>query len=75
MISQTHPSQIMTYCPKCGAHDFHFDGKKKFVCSACAFEYYINQAAAVCAIIALPDGKIILSRRKYDPMKGMLDLP
>jgi NAD+ diphosphatase len=74
-FSVTHPSKIIQYCPKCGSHDFLFDGIKRFSCSACKFIYYINAATAVCGIIELPDNRIILTRRKHEPQEGMLDLP
>jgi mutator protein MutT len=75
LISSTHPSKIFKYCPRCGKEGFRFDGTKLFVCDNCQFHYYLNEAAAVCGIIELPDGKIILTRRKHNPAAGKLDLP
>jgi NAD+ diphosphatase len=75
LISSTHPSRIFKFCPHCGHGDFRFNGTKLFVCSSCEFHYYINEVAAVCGIIELPDGNIILTRRKHNPSAGMLDLP
>ena len=74
-ISETHPSIILTHCPKCGKDGFEFDGIKKFNCSACGFIYYINPATAVAAILTLPDQRIILTRRKFEPRIGTFDLP
>jgi NAD+ diphosphatase len=73
--STTHPSKIFDYCPKCSHTDFIFDGIKKFTCKSCNFIYYINPAPAVAVIIELPDNRIILTRRKFDPRAGTLDLP
>ena len=73
--SSTHPSHIFKYCPQCGAEGFRFNGTKLFTCESCGFHYYINEVAAVCGIIELPDGNIILTRRKHDPDAGKLDLP
>lgn len=73
--SSTHPSRIFKFCPQCGHHNFLFDGKKKFVCASCNFNYYINASAAVAVIIELPDNNIILTRRKHDPRAGTFDLP
>lgn len=72
--SETHPSRVFQYCPHCGAKSFVFK-EKAFTCSVCNFVYYINGATAVAVILELPDGKIILTRRKHEPRAGFLDLP
>ncbi len=74
-LSATHPANVFKYCPKCGNRGFYFNGEKVFECKLCDFRYYINASGAVAAIIVLPDKRIILSRRKFDPRKGYLDLP
>ena len=74
-ISETHPSQIFSYCPHCGHKGFVFDNNKAFTCSNCGFRFYINAATAVAAILASPDGKIVLTRRKHEPCAGAFDLP
>ena len=74
-ISATHPSRIISFCPKCGASDFTFDSEKAFNCGSCGFRYYINPAPAVAAILQAPDGRIVLTRRKFDPGAGKFDLP
>src|SRR5208337_1820480 len=71
----THPSQIFQYCPRCGKKGFAFDGEKAFNCPVCQFRYYINACSAVAAILVQPDGSIILTRRKFEPRQGFLDLP
>ncbi len=75
MINSTHPSQVFKYCPRCGHQGFAFDGIKAFNCSVCHFRFYINACGAVAVILELPDGKIILTRRKYEPKMGFFDLP
>jgi NAD+ diphosphatase len=75
LISETHPSHIFTYCPRCGNKGFTFDHVKVFQCNACDFRFYINAAAAVAAIVQLPDNRIILTRRKFEPRMGTFDLP
>ncbi|WP_281613981.1 NUDIX domain-containing protein [Flammeovirga sp. SubArs3] len=69
-----HLKEHISYCPKCGAKTFSFD-KKRFVCSSCQFDLYINASAAVAALILNDNGELLLARRKFDPMKGTLDLP
>ena len=75
LFSVTHPSNIFSYCPKCGSKDFAWNGDKVFICSACGLNYYINPAPAVAVILQYPDGRIVLTRRKYNPQQGTFDLP
>ncbi len=70
-----HPKNIFKFCPRCSSNQFTFDEKKKFACKSCNFVYYINAVTAVAVIIKLPDGKILLTRRKYNPAAGKYDLP
>jgi ADP-ribose pyrophosphatase YjhB (NUDIX family) len=73
--TDTHPSFIFSFCPKCGHHGFVFDGVKAFTCEKCGFRYYINAATAVAAVLQLPDQRIILTKRKFEPRIGTFDLP
>jgi ADP-ribose pyrophosphatase len=73
--SHTHPAKIFNFCPKCGSAGFTFDNQKKFLCPVCQFTYYINAATAVAAILQAPDGRIVMTRRKFEPRVGYLDLP
>jgi len=74
-VSETHPLKILKFCPACGSSAFSFNGEKLFTCNSCGFNYYINPAPAVAGIIEVPDGRIVLTRRKYEPRRGFLDLP
>jgi NAD+ diphosphatase len=73
--SNTHPANILSYCPRCGQKDFKFNGIKKFTCPACNFTFFINASTAVTVILQAPDGKIILTKRRFDPNSGFYDLP
>ena len=73
--SKTHPSSVLSHCPRCGSYGFKFDNNKKFICTACNFNFYINAAAAVAGIIEAPDGRIVLANRKFEPRSGFYDLP
>lgn len=75
MYSETHPTRVFKFCPRCGSHEFKVTGSRSFRCSNCDFEFYINSAAAVAALIFNEEGKMLFSRRAVDPDKGMLDLP
>jgi len=74
-FSNTHPVNVFSCCPRCGQPDFKFDSIKKFTCSACNFKFYINAATAVAGILEAPDGKIVLTKRKFDPRSGFYGLP
>lgn len=62
------------YCPVCGKPTFSAISFKEFVCSNCRFTYFQNVAAASALIIEYMDC-VLLTLRKHDPAKGMLDLP
>lgn len=74
-VSNSHPSRVFSYCPRCGKQTFVYDNVKKFTCSSCDFNYYINASAAVAVILKAPDGKIVLTKRKFEPRAGSYDLP
>ena len=69
------PSNIWRYCPYCGAKSFHAGDENYMQCDACQKKFYINASGAVACIIENPQGEILLTRRKFEPAKGMLDLP
>ena len=71
----THPIQIFRFCPRCGSSRFPADSDRSFRCEDCDFQYYINSATAVAALIFNADGKLLLTRRACDPDKGKYDLP
>ncbi|MCP3873826.1 MAG: NUDIX domain-containing protein [Desulfobacteraceae bacterium] len=48
---------------------------KSFLCSSCNFKFYLNSAAAGIALIFNKKKELLVTKRKYDPAKGMLDLP
>lgn len=75
ILPGTHPASILKYCPACGAESFKFSGSKYFTCGTCGFIYYVNPAPAVVAVIESSDGRIVLTRRKFEPRMGYLDLP
>jgi ADP-ribose pyrophosphatase YjhB (NUDIX family) len=61
------------HCPRCGAAISPADGRA--VCGACGYIAYANPAPAVCALLVDDDGRILLTRRRWDPYAGMWDLP
>jgi 8-oxo-dGTP pyrophosphatase MutT (NUDIX family) len=69
------PSKVLRYCPFCGAEEFRPEGENYLICGVCRHKLYINASAAVACIIENCRGEILLTRRKFAPAKGMLDLP
>ncbi len=74
-MNEYFPSQQLRYCPYCGADAFR-PGKENYLqCGVCGRKFFINASAAVACVIVNPRGEILLTRRKFEPAKGMLDLP
>jgi NADH pyrophosphatase NudC (nudix superfamily) len=69
------PSDEWPYCPWCGEKSFRAGHENYLQCDACRKKFYINASSAVACIIENPKGKLLLTRRAFDPAKGMLDLP
>ena len=74
-ITTSHPANIFKHCPACGSTSFNFDGTKAFNCSSCGFKFYLNAATATAAILVDATGNILLTKRKFEPSAGYLDLP
>jgi NAD+ diphosphatase len=62
------------YCPQC-AGKFHPVGKNSLVCEKCDFHYYVNARPTNAVILENEHGDILLVERKFDPGKGLWDLP
>ena len=61
------------HCPRCAgelaaAHE-------RVECAACGYVVYANPAPASCALCVDDDGRILLTRRAWEPYAGMWDLP
>ena len=67
-------SRIIRYCPQCGHKKFEFDGFKVHYCKHCDFEFFLNAATAVSAII-IDNDCLLVATRGREPGKGLLDLP
>ena len=62
------------FCPRCGAAGLDRPGPKLVQCPRCDFSLFFNVAAAVAALI-IHDHGLLVTRRRYDPAAGTLDLP
>jgi ADP-ribose pyrophosphatase YjhB (NUDIX family) len=63
------------YCPRCGSDKLRAASAKKFECPDCGFEFFLNTAAAVGALITDEEGRLLVTVRKGEPAKGTWDLP
>jgi len=74
-LAMNYLSDVWQYCPYCGSKSFRAGNENYMQCDTCHKRYYINASGAVACIIENPEREILLSRRAFDPAKGMLDLP
>jgi mutator protein MutT len=75
MYSDTHPVNVIKYCPRCGSAHFNSTGSRSFLCSQCNFNYYVNSSAAVAVLLFDQQGRLLFTRRAINPHLGKLDLP
>ncbi|HZQ65178.1 MAG TPA: NUDIX domain-containing protein [Gaiellaceae bacterium] len=61
------------FCPRCGASVAPGDGRAE--CAACGYVTYANPVPAACALCFDDRGRILLTRRAWEPYAGMWDLP
>lgn len=66
--------QDFIYCPKCG-FKFNKQQPNLLLCPNCNLHYYVNPAPTSSIILLNKNREILFVVRKYDPKKGMLDLP
>lgn len=71
-----HPKDAFKYCPACGKRGMMYNNKVNYLkCISCGFQYFINEAGAVAAIITDKEGRILFTKRAKAPAKNKLDLP
>lgn len=71
----THPGHVLKFCPFCGSPHFRWDGAKCHICEDCHHKLYTNEAGATIALIKNDKDELLFTTRRFDPAKGMLDLP
>jgi ADP-ribose pyrophosphatase YjhB (NUDIX family) len=59
-------------CPRCGAGLAGEGGRR--TCGACGFVVYASSKPTVGALV-VDDGRVLLTRRAFEPFKGYWDLP
>lgn len=70
-----HPLSLFAYCPRCGAAGFAPHDARSKRCGACGFVFYANASAATVAVVFDRRGRLLVTRRAFEPAKGTLDLP
>ncbi len=74
-MQNTLPQNVLKFCPRCGSADFKLSGSRSFKCGDCGFHIYMNSSAAVAALVANQEGKLMLVTRGIEPHYGKFDLP
>ena len=73
--TESEPANFIRFCPHCGSGRFVALSGGEFKCEECGFDFFVNSAAAVVAVITDGEGRLLLTRRARNPFKGWLDLP
>lgn len=75
MYSNTHPVNVLKFCPRCGSSHFQVTGNRSFKCDECSFNYFVNSSAAVAVLLFNEKDELLFTRRAIEPHFGKLDLP
>lgn len=75
MYSNTHPVNVLKFCPRCGSSYFPATGDRSFKCTDCKFHFFANSSAAVAVLLFNAQNELLFTRRAIEPHFGMLDLP
>ncbi len=70
-----HPLEKLSFCPKCGSHDFPINSHCSRKCVDCGFEFFKNPSIGAAAFVFDDKGRLAVVRRAKNPAKGSLDLP
>ncbi len=74
-MSETHPKNVIKFCPKCGSSQFKSQKDNSFKCDACGLHLYFNASSAVAVLVTDENEKLMLVTRGVEPDYGKLDLP
>lgn len=63
-----------SFCPICGGK-LERHPPKLLVCPICKVDHYINARPCNAAVLTDSEGRILLTKRKFEPAAGLWDLP
>ena len=75
MEIKEHPLIKFKFCPSCGSENFKIISSKEKKCENCNFIFSYKVSGGVAVIIKDKNNKILLTKRKFEPSRGTLDLP
>ena len=75
MHSNTHPVNVLKFCPRCGSAHFHAVENFSFKCSNCSFNLFVNSSGAVAVLLFNEKKELLFTHRAIEPHIGKLDLP
>ena len=61
------------FCPRCG-QDFKLE-ENRLQCHSCGLSFYINPKACALAVLVNDKDELLLTKRAFEPAKGLWDLP
>ena len=65
---------VFRFCPSCGVRGIAAEGRRRWLCAACGFEYFHNVATAAGVFVHGPEGILLVGRAK-EPGRGLFCLP
>lgn len=69
------PWEALKWCPRCGSDTLVRKESNALQCETCDYHHFFNAAAAVIALIRNEKGELLVTKRAFEPYKGMLDFP
>lgn len=72
-IKRMEVKEAFKFCPRCGKQ-FRFEGGH-LQCGSCGLSYYLNPKTCANVILVNAKGEYLLSKRAFEPAKGLWDVP
>ena len=74
-MKEHYPNKVWRFCQFCGSKELSWQGTSKMSCNSCDRSFYINESAAVVAIIKNEKDEYLFTVRDREPGAGLLDFP
>lgn len=72
--SMNSPQHHYNFCSRCKG-DLEKKSENLLICKKCNFHFYLNPVPCNGLILENSKGELLIIKRKYDPGKGMFDIP